>query len=229
MTYGVTLFNKSAEIMFSTEYIAFHFVGKFTATAASGFICEATFSCIGTPVVFINGNSGSHVVGILEIRNNGGNSWTAFVAGRTLANVGLTSIDIYIFASPNAPGSSGYGMWAKNSIGDTTLNFAQRVLKIAGALQTTAQSSSITDLPPNQTMTFGFIPENYIVCAPMVGEIITPAGPNSLLLGVGPYRVNSTTVGFSATNLYSPFGPPRQAYRIYEQEYVMFADKNLYQ
>lgn len=228
MAHGITLSNSQGQIMFSTEYMAFHFLGKFTAVASTGFACEATFSCSGTPLVFINGASGAHVVGILELRENGGGSWTAFVSGRTLSNVGLTSIDIYVFAFPTAAATSGYGMWAKDSSGATTFNFSQRVLKIAGALQTTAQSSSVTDLPPNQSITFGSIPTDYIVCAPMVGEIITPAGPNSLLLGVGPYRVNSSTVGLFATNLYTPFGPPRRAYTIYEQEYVMFADKTLY-
>lgn len=215
--------------MFSTEYMAFHFVGKFTAVAPTGFACEATFSCSGTPLVFINGASGAHVVGILELRENGGGSWTAFVSGRTLTNVGLTSIDIYVFAFPNAPATSGYGMWAKDSSGNTTFNFSQRVLKISGALQTTAVSSTTTDLPSNQAITFGSIPTDYIVCAPMLGEISSPAGPNNLLLGVGPYRVDATTVGLYATNLYSPFGgAPTPSHRIYEQEYVMFADKTLY-
>lgn len=229
MSNGITLSNNQGQIMFSTEYMAFHFVGKFTAVAPSGFVCQATFSCNGTPIVFLNGSSGSNVVGILELKDNGSGSWTAFVAGRTLANVGLTSIEIYVFAFPTAAATDGYGMWAKNSSGTTTFNFSQRVLKISGALQTIAQSSSVSDTPPNQSITFGSIPTDYIVCAPMLGEIISPAGANSLLLGVGPYRVNSSTVGLFATNLYTPFGPPRQAYRIYEQEYVLFADKSLYQ
>lgn len=229
MANGITLLNSQSQIMFSTEYMAFHFVGKFTAVAPSGFVCESTFSCSGTPLVFLNGASGANVVGILELRDNGSGSWTAFVAGRTLANVGLTSIDIYVFAFPSAPATSGYGIWAKDALGATTFNFSQRVLKIAGALQTAAQSSTTSSSPPNQTITFGSIPSDYIVCAPMIGEIIAPSGPNGLLLGVGPYRVDASTVGFFATNLYTPFGPARQAYRIYEQEYVMFADKTLYQ
>lgn len=228
MAHGITLSNSQGQIMFSTEYMAFHFVGKFTAVAPTGFACEATFSCNGTPLVFINGASGAHVVGILELRENGGGSWTAFVSGRTLSNVGLTSIDIYVFAFPNAPATSGHGMWAKNASGVTTFNFSQRVLKIAGALQTTAQSSTTNDLPSSQPITFGTIPTDYIVCAPMVGEIITPAGPIGLLLGVGPYRVNASTVGLFASNMYGQAPPGVSAHRIYEQEYVMFADKTLY-
>lgn len=229
MSFGLALQNKNGQLMFSTDYTAFHFIGKFTATDTGSFRCAATFTCLGTPLVFMDGGSGNNSVAILEITNNGGNSWTAYVGGRTLSNVGLTSIDIYVFGFPSAPSTSGYGGFAKNSFGETTLNLEQRVLKITGGHQTVLTTSSITSLPPNETLTFGSIPSDYIVCSTEVGQIISPAGPNSLLLGMAAYRFASTTVGFFATLIYAVAPPGISSYRIFESQYVLFADKSLYQ
>lgn len=229
MAYGVNLENSQGQIMFSTDYVAFHFVGKYTAVALAGGRLSASFSCNGTPIIFVDGASGVNAAGLLQLTNTSGTNWTAIVAGRTTANAALTSLDIYVFAAPNAPTTSGYGMWAKNGDGVTTLNFSQRVLKIAGAYQTTLSSSSSSTTIPDQAITFGSIPSDYIVCAPALGEILGPAGPNTLLLGVFPHRVSATTVGLRAGYLYATFGGTVAGYRVYEQQYVMFADKSLYQ
>jgi hypothetical protein len=229
MSFGLALQNKDGQLMFSTDYTAFHFIGKFTATDTGSFRCAATFTCLGTPLVFIDGNNGNNSVAILEITNNGGNSWTAYVGGRTLANAGLTSIDIYVFGFPSTPSSSGYGGFTKNASGDTTLNLQQRVLKITGGHQTVLRTSSSTSLPPNESLTFGSIPSDYIVCSTGIGEIISPAGPNGLLLGMAAYRSASTTVGFFATLIYAVTPPGISSYRIFESQYILFADKTLYQ
>lgn len=228
MAYGINLLNSVGDIMFSTEYMAYHYVGKFTAVNTVSFQCQASFSCVGIPIIFIDGFSGTASVNLTQLTNTSGNNWTATVTGRTLDNVGLTSIDIYVFAFPNANSSSGYGIIAKNSSGNATLNTDQKLLKISGSYQTVVESSTTTDTPPSKALNFGSIPANYIVCAPTLGEIYSPSGPNRLFLAVGPYRVNATTVGFWPTFIYSAFGPPGPAYRMYEQQYVLFADKALY-
>lgn len=215
--------------MFSTDFSAFHFVGKYTATLTTNNRLSASFSCNGVPIIFVDGASGSNSAGILQLTNTSGTNWTAIVAGTNSSNAVLSSLDIYVFASPSAPSASGYGMWAKNESGVTTFNFAQRVLKITGAYQTTVLSSSSTTTIPSQAITFGSIPADYIVCAPALGEVLQPSGPNTLLLGVFPLRVNATTVGLRSGYLYSAFGGQVVGYRTYEQQYVMFADKTLYQ
>lgn len=233
MAYGLTLRNSANQIMFSTENIAYHFVGKYTATGAVPPVNQnsVTFTASGTPIIFIDGGSGNQAVTLLELTNIGGNNWTAKLAGRTLSGSILTSMDVYIFAFPDLPSASGYGMWAKNASGITTLNINQRLLKISGAYRTTAQSSSSSSTIPNQSMTFGSIPNDYIVAAPVLGEIIRPGGgfPVNILFGAGPYRVNASTVGLQETLNYGAFGAsPVTSYRIYENQYVMFADKSLY-
>jgi hypothetical protein len=230
MTYGINLLNSAGDIMFSTEYMAYHYVGKFTAVNTVSFQCQASFSCVGTPIIFIDGFSGTAAVSLTELTNTSGSNWTATVTGRTLSNVGLTSIDIYVFAFPSTNTGSGYGIIAKNTNGNATLNTNQKLLKISGSYQTVVESSSTIDVPPSKAINFGTIPSNYIVCAPVLGEISSPSGPNRLLLAAGPYRVNVTTIGFWATFLYSPFaGAPSPSYRMYEQQYVLFADKTLYE
>jgi hypothetical protein len=229
MSYGVALRNSKGELMFSTDFTAFHFIGKFTATDTGSFRCAATFTCLGTPLVFVDGGNGNNSVSILEVTNNGGNSWTAYVGGRTLANAGLTSVDIFVFGFPSTPSASGYGGFAKNSSGQTTLNLGQRVLKISGAHQTALRTSSSADIPPSESLTLGSIPTNYIVCSTAIGEILSPAGPVSLLLGMAPYRSASTTVGFFGTLIYTTAPAGLIGYRMFESQYVLFADKTLYQ
>lgn len=228
MAYGINLYNNKNEIMYSTDFMAYHFLGKYTATNIGSFKCQATFSCFGVPMIFIDGNFGQNSVGLIELKDNGSGSWTATVAGRTLSNVGLTSIDIYVFAFPTISSIDRYSIVAKNSFGQPTLNLEQRLLKISGIYQTTFESGSTTTVP-NKALNFGSIPSDYIISGAIIGEIISPAGANGLLLGASPYRVNSSTVGVWASHLYSPFGPPISAYRIYEQQYVLFAEKSLYQ
>jgi len=228
MAYGINLLNSVGDIMFSTEYMAYHYVGKFTAVNTVSFQCQASFSCVGTPIIFIDGFSGTASVTLTQLTNTSGNNWTATVTGRTLANVGLTSIDIYVFAFPSANSSSGYGIIAKNTSGSATLNTDQKLLKISGSYQTVVESSTTTNVPPSKAINFGTIPANYIVCAPTLGEILSPNGPNTLLLAAGAYRVNSTTIGFWPTYIYTATAPVGPAYRMYEQQYVLFADKTLY-
>lgn len=229
MAHGINLLNSTGDIMFSTEYTAYHYVGKFTALNTVSFQCQASFSCVGTPIIFIDGFSGNAAVALTELTNTSGTNWTATVTGRTLANVGLTSIDIYVFAFPSANTGSGYGIIAKDSLGNATLNTNQKLLKISGSYQTVAESSTTVGIPPSKTVNFGSIPSNYIVCAPVLGELTSPSGANRLLLAAGPYRTNATTVSFWATFLYSVIGGGAGvSYRMYEQQYVLFADKTLY-
>ena len=228
MSYGLNLKNKNNEIMFSTDFTAFHFVGKYTATGSPpSYRCQVTFTCNGVPLVFVDGANGLNRAGILTVTDNGGGSFTAVVGGRN-AGSQLTSIDIYVFAFPNAATNSGYGMWAKNSSGATTFNFNQKVLKISASHVTTAASSTSSVSVPNQSVTFGTIPENYIVCSAVLGEIAYPDDPTSTLTGIFPYRVNATTVGFIDGTVYATLVGSVIGYTLSGQQYFMFADKMLY-
>jgi hypothetical protein len=216
--------------MFSTENISYHFVGKYTATNTTNFRLQASFSCNGTPLIFLDGQSGAAGVSILQLTNTSGTNWTATVAGRNPSTGALTSLDIYVFAFPNTPPSTGYGIWAKNASGTTTLNLQQKLLKLSGAFVTTASSSNSSNIPSNATLLFGSIPSNYIVCAPVLGQQIVPAGASSLLAGLSPRSASSTTVSFLSSYVYVPnFAPPStNSYFLMGSQYIMFADKTLY-
>lgn len=230
MAYGINLFNTQNQIMFSTENISYHFVGKYTATNTTNFRLQASFSCTGIPLIFLDGQSGAAGVSILQLTNTSGTNWTATVAGRIPATGALTSLDIYVFAFPNAIPTTGYGIWAKDAFGQATLNLQQKLLKLSGAFVTTASSSSSSNTPSNATLLFGSIPTDYIVCSPILGQQIVPAGPSSLLAGLSAKSATSTSVSFLSSYVYAPnFAPPgTNSYFLMGSQYIMFADKSLY-
>ena len=235
MAYGINLYNTQNQIMFSSENIAYHFVGKYTAvsqggTAITTWQLYASFTCSGTPLIFLDSNNGANACSILQLTNTSGNNWTVRVAARNPSVGALSSLDIYVFAFPNNPSSSGWGIWSKNASNITTLNLEQKLLKISGAFVTVGSSSTTSGTPPNATLVFGSVPSNYIICSPILGLQTVPAGPSSLLAALSPRSASSTTMSFlSSYVMATNFAPPNtNSYTLNNAQYIMVADKSLY-
>jgi hypothetical protein len=234
MAYGLNLFNDQNQIMFSSENISYHFLGKYTAvsqggTAITQYQLYANFTCNGTPLVFLDSNNGTIYCSTLQVINTGGNNWTAIVAGKQPGQPALLSLDIYVFAFPNNPSTSGYGIWCKNNAGQTTLNLEQRLLKLSSAFVTVAGSSA-TGILPSANLLFGSIPSNYIICSGSLGWKAVPAGASSLLTGLAPRANSTTSLDFDSQYVYASnaFPPNTNSYTFYGSQYIMIADKSLY-
>jgi hypothetical protein len=237
MSFGIQLRNENNQIMFSSDFAAFHFAGKFTATKIVDpnhpFNYQVTFSCNGNPLVFTEGLDSVGVPSrtcTLEVINIGGNTWTAVVY---FLNTGgpLATIPVYVFAFASTPSPTGFSGFVQSQSGVTMLNLQQRVLKISGAHKTTAKSSPVVADPPPETLFSGTIPADYIMSCVQVAESARSNGPSipGGFFGMTVYRINSTTIGYTVADSYglSPTGV--DAYRVYENQYILFADRTLYQ
>lgn len=237
MSFGIELRNNNSQIMFSSDFAAFHFAGKFTATKIvdfnNPFNYQVTFSCNGNPLVFTEGLDSAGVPArtcTLDVTNIGGNTWTAVVyffgTGASPATV-----PVYVFAFASTPSPTGFGGFVQSQLGVTMLNLQQRVLNISGAHKTTVKSSSVSADPPPETLFSGTIPTDYIMSCVQVAESSRSNGPSTPggFFGMTVYRLGSTTVGYTIANSYgfSPTG--LDAYRVYENQYILFADRALYQ
>lgn len=237
MSFGLELTNSNNQLMFSSDFAAFHFISKLNATNVGDpfkpFNYQINFSCNGRPLVFTEGLDSSGVVAgscILKLTDLGSNNWSATLIFRGTGPSPAT-IPVYIFGFASTPANTGYGGFVKSATGVTMLNLQQRVLKISGAHQTIFKQSSIASIPPPDPLFSGTIPENYILSCPPIGESLRSSGPTvfGTYFGLVPYRVASTTVGYRLGDDYgfSPAGV--EAYTVYQNQYVLFADKTLYQ
>lgn len=237
MSFGLQLKNSAGKIVFSSDFAAYHFAGKFTANRLSDpntpFNYQVNFSCVGRPLIFTEGLDSVGAVArscTLFMTNLGGNNWTATVSFTGTGSTPAT-IQVYIFALASDPISSGFGGFIKSASGATMLNLSQRVLKITGAHQTTAKSSSVESIPPPDTLFSGSIVPNYIVCCVPLGASSRSNGPYDYgsYFGLVPYRIASTSVGYRVGPAYG-FSPPGvEAYQLFQNQYVLFADRSLYQ
>lgn len=226
MSYGINIANDSGEIFFSTDWTAFHFVGKYTAsTAVSGTSGLLTFNvtCPTIPLVFIE-NTGNYSC-VVNITFNGGTSWTIYVSSAP-----STSLNCYVFSSPNSAPTSGYGMAIFDASGNTTFNSTQRVLKINGGLVTSSDVSNSTSTISNQSLSFGSIPTNYAVGSPILGEVILAGSPFSFGNAIGA-KGSTTTVNFGPSYQINSFrlGAGVSGHNLVYGNYVLFIDTTIYQ
>lgn len=238
MSYGLELHNSKGELMFSSDFAAFHFIGKFTAVRSTNsftpFDYIVNFSCLGRPIIFIEGlDSGGSAISscTLSLEDLGNNNFTATILFIQSIGILVPTTQVYIFAFAPNPDNSGFGGFIKSTSGVTMLNLSHRVLKITGAHTTTQRSNSVSSDPPPEPIFSGTIPENYIISCVPVGESLRSSGPSVLgtFFGLVPFRVDSVTVGYRAGTSYG-FAPPGvDAFTIHKNQYILFADRTLYQ
>lgn len=218
--------------MFSTENTSYSYQGTYGTTLSFGGRYTATFTSVGAPLVFMEGltpgqTTYNHCC-ILSLTDNGSNSWTVVVGARR-GTTQIANPPIYVFsAAPST--ASGYGIVAFNSSGVATLNSNQKLLKVAALYTTVGASSNASSTPPNETVSVGSIPTDYLVCSPVLGEIIFTAGPQSIFgsMGIRRSSTSDTTMEFLITNQIGVLGAGLNAYIRYAGQSVIFIDRTLY-
>ena len=213
MAYGVKLINNLLEIIISSIWPTYQFLGKYTLTATNDY--SIAISSLRTPMVFVLPQDNTNPAEAVSSRiiETAAGEWQVFcytstnttmtkatdaVASAALSRVG--NIDVLIFTVPGGSANTGHGMNIWNQLGHLTFTTTQKIFQSAATYTSSAATLAYSNngqdpVVIDQPITTGTIPTNWAAMCGSVGWAKCPGTVASVWTNVGNQAVYFRDIG----------------------------------